>query len=76
MLKINETACKAIRRDVSKKIRSGKPVTAAEQSAYDRVVAALDYISYRSQRGIRINGWWDLPVAAHMWATDARQIER
>jgi len=76
MLKISEAACKAIRREVSKKIRSGKPVTAAEQRAYDRVVSALDYLSYRDQRGVKINGWWDLPIAAHVWASDARQIER
>lgn len=72
MLTINDTAAKTIRRKVGSKIRSGAAVAPAEQRTYERVCAALDYLCYRDQCGVKINGWWDLPIAARLWAADAR----
>lgn len=74
MLNINTQPLKTIRRDVSTLIRSGKTVSERDQAAYDRAVRALDYLSYRSQRGTVINGWWDLPAAQAMWEADVREI--
>lgn len=54
-------------------VRSGR-ATESDAMELARAQRAFDYLCERKQRGQRreIHGWWDLPVAARMWASDAR----
>lgn len=77
MLKIDHSALKSLIRDTGKLVRSGR-ATDADAAMLDRAQRVRDYLWARQDRGQprqTINGWWNLPIAAHMWAADARQIK-
>lgn len=77
MLKIDSEKLKAVIRKTGKLVRSGR-ATEAEALLLDRTQRVRDYLWSRQDRGQPkqpMNGWWNLPIAAHMWAADARQIK-
>lgn len=77
MLNIDQATLKATIHRTGKLVRSGR-ATEAEALLLDRAQRVRDYLWSRQDRGQPkqpINGWWNLPIAAHMWAADVRQTK-
>lgn len=75
MLKIDSAKLKDVIHKSGKLVRSGA-ATNADALLLDRAQRVRDYLWSRQDRGLAkqpMNGWWNLPIAAHMWAADARE---
>jgi hypothetical protein len=62
-------------REVGDRIRCGKSKDLfADNARYEELDRLMDAL--QPEEPVVCKNWWDLPIAAKMWAADGRDIER